>query len=227
MVVNLMWFWNHYFVYFLSILTVISQEPTADALTKQAQTLLRVYEREEIRKVFDLYAAVDKESSASEHAGSMPKDKLEEALKALDISAEDTKDAMKELDVDLSGGTDKLSLEAFVRIARRPSEVEQWIQMMPLAAILARSLRRTAMDELEQLQEHEIRDGLALFFQAVTQLFHKRLGELRSHRKEEESIKAGNAKYGTSGYKMVGGSVEDFHKGLEERMGALFLSFAG
>ena len=187
--------------------------------------LLKLSDDEEIRKVFDGFKTADHESSS--HSKSMPVDKLEHALKTLGISVKNMEEVVRELDKsdgDESGAVENLSLETFMRIVRRPSEVEQWIQLMPLAALLARSLEltcsKTSMDGLEQLQETEISSSFGLFFQVVTQLFRKRIEKLKCHKQQEVSIK-GNPKYGTSGYKMVGGTVEDFHKGLGERMGRL------
>jgi len=49
-----------------------------------------------------------------------------------------------------------VDLDEFKRVARSPSEAEQWAQNMPLAGLLAHSLKSVGLKDLAELTEEQI-----------------------------------------------------------------------
>ena len=115
---------------------------------------------------------------------------------------------------------DPLTLDDFKRVARQPSEAEQWIQMIPLAALLARAFRKTDLDGLENLQPAEVTAGFEVFSHAVAGMVENRLRKLKDQKEKLRDLPSDDTKFGG---KLEGGDVEDFHRGIADRLGAPFL----
>jgi len=61
------------------------------------------------------------------------------------LSAELLQAALRELGVQEGASSEPVDLEGFKRIARRPSQTEQWAQSLPLAKVGSHLLLRTAL----------------------------------------------------------------------------------
>ena len=131
------------------------------------------------------------------------------------ISAENLKNALAGLGVSVESGGD-LGLEEFKRVARSPSEAEQFFQMMPLAGLLARSLRKSDLVGLEGLTDDEVRTGLQAFNESVRRVVGERLRKLKGQLANLRAVDHGNSKFGGQ---LEGGTVDDFHHGIADRLG--------
>jgi len=104
-------------------------------------------------------------------------EKIFDKYKADDVlSAERLQAALRELGVQEGASSEPVDLEGFKRIARRPSQTEQWAQSLPLAKVLAHSLGPT---EVAALTDHEISRGLVLFGDHVCWLVKDKIRLLR------------------------------------------------
>ena len=124
--------------------------------------------------------------------------------------------ALRELGVQDSPSTEPVDLDEFKRIARRPSDAEQWLQMMPLASLLARCLGRMDLDGLETLQPGELNIGIRVFSQGIKTMLESRLNTLKDQRAKFRCLPSDDSKFGG---KLEGGNVKDFHNGLADRLG--------
>jgi len=157
-------------------------------------SFLRLCDDEEIQRVFDKYSG----------HGSLSAQRLKAALEDLGASA------------NMPLETLEVSLDDFKRIARQPSEAELWIQMMlPMAGLLAHCLGQRDLDGLQHLGKGEIQAGLQLFYQGVEAMAGKGLGKLKEQKEKLQAVN-GNSKFGDV---LEGGTVEDFHRGLADRLG--------
>ncbi len=161
--------------------------------------VLKLYEIEEIHRVFD---------------------KCESSVKDGFLSIKDLKMALAEFDVMYDGDAASGGFDELKRILLQPSEAEEWIQMMPLASLLARSLGVTSLDGLEHLQDDEVHGGLRVFSDCVTILLQRKLLKLKIQNKKMQDLPSGESKFGG---KLEGGTVEDFHHGLTDRLGKFSL----
>jgi len=118
---------------------------------------------------------------------------------------------------------DFMTLDDLKRIARQPSEAEQWIQMIPLAGLLARAFAKTDLDGLENLQPGEVTAGFEVFSRAVTGMVQTRLRKLKDQKEKLRDLPSDETKFGG---KLEGGDVEDFHRGIADRLGAPLLFLA-
>jgi hypothetical protein len=117
---------------------------------------------------------------------------------------------------------DPMTLDDFKRVARQPSEAEQWIQMIPLAGLLARAFAKTDLDGLEKLQPGEVNVGFEVFSHAVAGMVESRLRKLKDQKERLRDLPSDETKFGG---KLEGGDVEDFHRGIADRLGAPSLFF--
>ena len=129
--------------------------------------------------------------------------KLEEALRELGVSP-----------VQHAEGV--MTLDDFKRVARQLSEAEQWIQMIPLAGLLARAFRKRDLDGLENLQPDEVASGFEAFSSAATAMVETRLRKLKDQKQKLRDLPSDDSKFGGQ---LEGGNVEDFHRGLADRLG--------
>lgn len=209
--------------------------------------ILNIYDDDELCRIFDKYHSTEfypctagcinlfgstlQGRPASDHPvppGSISAQKLEQALEDLGITkpnfvdfSQSRRTTWRQLPsvATWCGSPIKFDFDDFKLIARQPNEAEQWIQMIPLAGLLARCLRKEDMEGLEMLNDEEIDYGMGLFYRCATKLVKERLHLMKSVREKMTSLTTSNSKFGTAGFKLQGGSVDDFHKGLAERMG--------
>jgi len=160
-------------------------------------SLLKAYDDEEVARAFD----------RCKEAGVLVPAKLEEALRELGVSP-----------VQHAEGV--MTLDDFKRVARQPSEAEQWIQMIPLAGLLARAFRKRDLDGLENLQPDEVTAGFEVFTHAVAGMVENRLRKLKDQKEKLRDLPSDETKFGG---KLEGGDVEDFHRGIADRLGAPLL----
>ena len=87
--------------------------------------------------------------------------------------------------------------------------------MMPLAGLLARSLGETHLKGLGSLGEEHVSAGLQVFSQSVESMVRERLRRLKDQLAKLRAV-SGNSKFGGQ---LEGGSVDDFHRGIADRLG--------
>ena len=143
------------------------------------------------------------------------------------LSAEKLQAALRELGVQESpASAERVELDEFKRIARQPNSAEQWFKMIPFASLLSRSLGKTTLDDLKDLQWDELARGLKLFNEGVQVMLKQRLEKLRKLMNEETKFqnlrRDDQTKFGGV---LEGGNVDDFHKGLSDRLGKEFLAW--
>ena len=177
------------------------QIPCSSELHPTLTAFLKVWDDEEIETVFRKY---------TEQAGSdlLSAEKLQAAL--LELDARPTPPA----------STESVELDEFKRIARQPNKAEQWFQMIPFASLLSRSLGTITLDDLKNLQAGELVLGLKLFYEGVQVMLQQRLEKLRKLMDQEKELQNlhGNDQTKFGGV-LEGGSVDDFHHGLSDRLG--------
>ena len=160
----------------------------------EVRTIMMLYDDEEVRNIFGRSAGPDRLLST---------ENLEKALAGLGVSVE-------------SGAGGDLDLEDFKRVARSPSEAEQFFQMIPLAGLLARSLRKSDLAGLEGLTDEEVLTGLQAFNESVRRVVGERLRKLKGQLANLRAVDHGNSKFGGQ---LEGGTVDDFHHVLADRLG--------
>ena len=133
---------------------------SSDALHKLT-TFLKVWDDVEIEKIFDKY---------KEPTDSNPKS----------LSAEKLQAALQELGIRPTGSaTSGVDLDEFKRVARSPSEAEQWAQNMPLAGLLAHSLKSVGLKDLAELTEEQIDCRVGIFHECLVRLVKDKIRLLK------------------------------------------------
>ena len=152
------------------------------------------------------------------------------ALKDIGITreAEDQNLLFIEADLDEDGLID---IEEFSDALKKPSKLEQWFETLPLARLMACcvesakeiiAISNDPVRLVSQLSAQDL-DGLAeSFFNGVKHLLAERVCQLKicyeeMERKASEGSDGSNAKFQT--FTMSAGNVEDFYKGLTDRVG--------
>jgi len=179
------------------------QIPCSSEALNKLTTFLKVWDDVEIEKIFDKY-----------------KDATDSDPKSASLSAEKLQAALQELCIQGSpaGSTEWVDLDEFKRIARQPNEAEQWFQMIPFASLLSRSLGKATLEGLENLQQDQLILGLQVFSRGVQVLLEQRLEKLKDQKKKLQFVQGDHeTKFGGV---LEGGSVDDFHHGLSDRLGA-------
>ena len=153
------------------------------------------------------------------------------AVALQDISQEykggDISKLFEEADIDLDGSVD---LEEFSRIIVKPTELEKWSKNLPLAKLLAYCLESVdathpSMDPLRIVSSigpealETIANG---FSDGLKKLLSEEIKQLKDcfvalERKAVEDSDGSSEKFVT--FSMSAGKVEDFHKGLTNRVG--------
>jgi len=161
-----------------------------------------LWDDSKVQDVFDKYKEAHGRDQAS--GPSLSGQKLIDALKELGIALEEP------------GPEHAEDLEDFKRIARQPSDTELWMQTMPMANILARSFRNLNLKQLEKISEEEVLAGFQVFSDTVKEMFKLRLTKLRKQKEKLQALPSDDSKFG--GY-LEGGNVDEFHRGIAERLG--------
>ena len=137
------------------------------------------------------------------------------------MNPERLKAALLDLDVPCQEPSLKnlLTLDDFKRIARQPSEAEQWIQMVPLAGLMARCFGAQDIDDVVVLSE--LSKGLDLFRVLVETMINDKLTKLREQYQKMKGMSddPGNLKFGTGRHKIKGGHADHVYGGLQDRVG--------
>jgi len=129
------------------------------------------------------------------------------------------RDALRELGVvrGAQGGQRWYSLDDFKQIARQPSETELWMQMIPMASLLACSFGKMTLEELKDISKDGVSAGFLAFSECVKAMFEQRLMKLKNLK--EKALPSDDSKFGGV---LAGGTVDDFHSGLADRLGGLY-----
>jgi hypothetical protein len=159
------------------------------------------------------------------------------ALQELDIQMppDELQQLFKEADIDQDGGLD---LEEFRWVIARPTELEQWCSTLPLAKLLGCCLDDTLADAATASPHAALADPVRRvcslspqdldrvskdFCEGARRLLAEQASQLKRCYAELDH-KAAEAGDGSSGkfqtFSMSAGTVEDFHKGLTDRVGA-------
>ena len=88
--------------------------------------------------------------------------------------------------------------------------------MIPLAGLLARALRKSDLDGLENLQSDEVALGFEAFSSAATTMVETRLLKLKDQKQKLRDLPSDDSKFDGQ---LEGGNVDDFYRGLAERLG--------
>jgi len=166
--------------------------------------LLKLWNDSEVEKVFQKHAEKGQTSA------SLPGHKLRDALRELGVAHGEQGGQPAEAGY---------SLDDFKRIARQPSETELWMQMMPMASMLARSFRKMTLKELEAISKDEVSAGFQAFAACVKAMFEQRLEKLMNQTKKLQNLPSSNDNDSKFGGVLEGGDVGDFHRGLADRLG--------
>jgi hypothetical protein len=133
-------------------------------------------------------------------------------------------------DTDENGGLDE---QEFTKAVKYPGKVEQWADSLPLSKLLAHCLSfrfkegDDPLREVSRLSSAELRASANAFGESVETILGDAVGELKKcyaemDRMAAESASSASSKFQT--FKMSSGSVEDFHSGLQGRVGAFALA---
>jgi hypothetical protein len=148
------------------------------------------------------------------------------ALRELDVQTEDreeTETLFHSLDLNGDGA---LGLPEFRRCLAFPSPLVQWAATLPLAPLFASCLPVACHGDAARamcgLSAANLAAALAAFTDGVRRLVEERLHELRLgfqelDRREAERASGIGDKFETSD--MACGSIDDFHKGMHDRIG--------
>jgi hypothetical protein len=124
-------------------------------------------------------------------------------------------------DMDENGGLD---LQEFKKAIKFPSKVEQWADNLPLSKLLAHCLSFKQGDdplrEVSRLSSDELRAVTNAYCESLHLMLMEAVRELNLCYAEMDNT-AGLADAGSKfqTFKMSSGSVEDFHNGLQGRVG--------
>jgi len=134
-------------------------------------------------------------------------------------------DVFKLLD---ANGDGMVSFDEATKFLEWPDPVQRWAASLPLAELLADAMpvvnREDALEEISRLDDtliSAICEGLQLGLQRLiienVKLLREGLEAQRSKAQGQEQDAGASTKFRV--IKMNAGSVEDFHKGLEDRVG--------
>jgi hypothetical protein len=155
------------------------------------------------------------------------------------LTAESTRSALREIgvrltaeeaavlfeifDTDDNGGLD---LQEFMKAIKYPGKVEQWADSLPLSKLLAHCLSFKESDdqlrEVSSLSSDELCASIKAYSKCLQTILTNALDELKKcyaemDRMTADSANEANSKFQT--FKMSSGKVEDFHRGLQGRVG--------
>jgi hypothetical protein len=169
-------------------------------------------------------------------------DGLQAALLELGVhlKREKVEELMTLMDLDENGGLD---FEEFKRAVQQqpPTELEQWAGMLPLAGMLARSLPVSGgpgdqpLRDFSRLGDDDLDTAVQVFSEGLKLLLSSARASSRqmfdsTDKKALEAAKdladgvSAASKFKT--FKMITGTVEDYHNGLTSRIGAPHPNFS-
>jgi hypothetical protein len=188
-------------------------------------------DRERVHATFHKFA---EKSTARIPSTSFPL-ALQELQVDMQMQPDKLQQLFKEADIDQDGGLD---LEEFRRVIARPTELEKWCSTLPLAKLLGCCLEGTLSDAAAASPPAALADPVRRVcslspqdLDSVSEAFwggaRRLLAEQASQLKRcyaELDRKAAEVGDGSSGkfqtFSMSAGTMEDFHKGLTDRVGA-------
>ncbi len=168
--------------------------------------------------------------SKSKFKGLMSTDGLQGALRELGapVERQKVKELMVLMDLDENGGLD---FEEFKRAVQQPpTQLEQWAGMLPLAGMLARSLPVSGsqgdqpLRDFSRLSEFAINIAVEALSDGLKRLLKEAQATARcmfdsvDKKASEASKDSAVSKFTT--FKMSTGTVQNYHKGLADRIGA-------
>jgi hypothetical protein len=156
-------------------------------------------------------------------------EKFYSALKACGAnrSSKDAAILFRSMDIDENGGLD---LQEFKRAVATPTKLEQWIASLPIPRLLARCLTSIGegvedpVREFCQLRGENLNEAVTAFCFDLGNTLAKYQSQLNlSYKEMERRARDGErgvfSKFQIS--KLNCGGIEDFHRGLEGRVGML------
>jgi hypothetical protein len=192
-----------------------SVQSSIEVPAELVDNLLKLYYEENIRAVFDKFR--DQPLQDVSHYSEAPTrcmsfEKLRSALEILGSGHQ----APSEQKGDWT-------FDDFKKMLLKPTEVELWCQTLPLANLLARCFGEINLSGLEALHDHQINHCLEVYCCCAKTLIRERINKfkLQQDKLQKTAQLPGNNKFGTHGFKMEGGNVHDFHRGLTERIGTI------
>jgi hypothetical protein len=208
---------------------ILCNPGTQTAARNGAKRFFDLMDRERVHATFHKFA--DKSTTR------IPSSRFLLALQELDIQVppDRLQQLFKEADIDQDGDLD---LEEFCRVIARPTELEQWCSTLPLAKLLGCCLEGTLADAVAASPHVVLADPVRRvcslspqdldrvseeFWGGARRLLAEQASQLKGCYSELDS-KAAEVGDGSSGkfqtFSMSAGTVEDFHKGLTDRVGA-------
>ena len=182
-------------------------------------------DKDHVKNLFQKYADKGKRKIVSVSNFSAAIDEL-----GLILESEGRDLLFKEADMDNDNGLD---LEEFSRVINKTSKLEQWATTLPLAKLLAYclpSLETGAVNStadslraVSRLSTQDIVKAAQLVGEGVARVLEERVKDLKAcydnmdKKTAEELLNTANVKF--QAFTMSAGKVEDFHKGLTERVG--------
>ncbi len=141
----------------------------------------------------------------------------------IQLTAEEASVLFETFDTDENGGLD---LQEFTKAIKYPSKVEQWVDSLPLSKLFAHCLSfkegYDSLREVSRLSSDELRASMNAYCESLQIILPDAVGQLKKcfaqmDRVAAESASEAGSKFQT--FKMSSGKVEDFHIGLQGRVG--------
>ncbi len=165
---------------------------------------------EHVKEIFDRYRSAD--------TFDITKADLLGALQALGISESDSEVALKAYE-----DMDRVDWPEFCLIVTRIGKLEQWTRTLPLANLLADCMpvksHANPVEAATRLSDDDLEVIVACFSKGLKRLLKEELSKLpRACNVRDSSPRAETRK-------MQGGNINDFHNGLNRRVGDPHLDF--
>ena len=137
------------------------------------------------------------------------------------LPSQNVEDFFKEMDFNNDG---MLEWVEFQQLVTKPTEIEQWASQLRIARLLASCFPPNVnnLREVCQLGCDELEEVLGAFAEGMGRLLRGALDQLRQgYQALDQRTKEGASGIGKKfvTFKLACGSVEDFHKGMSERIG--------
>jgi len=199
------------------------KDHSVEQLNSQVDSFFARREGSVLGKAFDKFSI--------EETKELEISKLSDALKSVGIFRDDRElvEVSTMMDVDKNGAINK---DQFLDITRTPTSMDQWARTLPLGDLLSSCLPHKEGEPLQvvgSLTEEELLNVEQAFQRGFKRLFEESAAQLReavevTKRSAEAALNdKGVSKYST--FKMSCGNVDNFHEGLQGRIGAPSLEF--